>query len=34
MRKAESSRKTLRSMLESGKTIVVPGAYDPISAMR
>jgi 2-methylisocitrate lyase-like PEP mutase family enzyme len=33
MRKAESSRKTLRSMLESGKTIVVPGAYDPISAM-
>src|SRR2546423_3120615 len=33
MRKAESSRKTLRSMLESGKTIVVPGVYDPISAM-
>ena len=33
MRKAESSRKTLRNMLESGKTIVVPGAYDPISAM-
>jgi 2-methylisocitrate lyase-like PEP mutase family enzyme len=33
MTKAENSRKTLRSMLESGKTIVVPGAYDPISAM-
>src|SRR4051812_28010701 len=33
MTKAENSRKNLRSMLESGKTIVVPGAYDPISAM-
>jgi len=33
MKKAENSRQTLRNMLESGKTIVVPGAYDPISAM-
>jgi 2-methylisocitrate lyase-like PEP mutase family enzyme len=33
MTKAENSRKNFRSMLESGKTIVVPGACDPISAM-
>ena len=33
MKRAENSRQTLRNMLGSGKTIVVPGAYDPISAM-
>jgi len=32
MNKADSNRKTLRTMLESGKTPVVPGAYDPLSA--
>lgn len=33
MGKAENNRKKLRKMLESGKTIVVPGACDPISAL-
>jgi 2-methylisocitrate lyase-like PEP mutase family enzyme len=33
MKRAENSRKTLRSMLGSAKTIVIAGAYDPISAM-
>jgi 2-methylisocitrate lyase-like PEP mutase family enzyme len=33
MRKAENNRKKLRAILESRKTLVVPGAYDPISAM-
>ncbi len=33
MGKAENNRKKLRKMLESGKTLVVPGAYDPISAL-
>ena len=32
MMKAESNRKKLRAMLASGKTLVVPGAYDPMSA--
>jgi len=33
MGKAENNRKKLRKLLESGKTIVVPGACDPISAL-
>jgi 2-methylisocitrate lyase-like PEP mutase family enzyme len=33
MGKAENNRKKLRKMLESGKTLVVPGACDPISAL-
>lgn len=32
MTKAETNRKKLRAMLASGKTLVVPGAYDPMSA--
>ena len=32
MMKAETNRKKLRAMLASGKTLVVPGAYDPMSA--
>jgi methylisocitrate lyase len=33
MGKAENNRKKLRKMLESGKTLIVPGAYDSISAL-
>src|ERR1022692_166991 len=33
MGKAENNRKKLRKMLESGKTLIVPGACDPISAL-
>jgi methylisocitrate lyase len=33
MRKAENNRQKLRDMLGSGKTLIVPGAYDPMSAM-
>ena len=33
MSKAEDNRKKLKNMLASGKTLVVPGAYDPLSAM-
>ena len=32
MTKAETNRKKLRAMLASGKTLVIPGAYDPMSA--
>ena len=32
MSKVENIRKKLRAMLASGKTLVVPGAHDPISA--
>ena len=32
MSKAETNRKKLLAMLASGKTLVVPGAYDPMSA--
>src|ERR1700693_2197557 len=32
MMKAETNRKKLRALLASGKTLVVPGAYDPMSA--
>jgi 2-methylisocitrate lyase-like PEP mutase family enzyme len=32
MSKAETNRKKLRALLASGKTLVVPGAYDPMSA--
>src|ERR1035437_2651381 len=32
MTKAETNRKKLCAMLASGKTLVVPGAYDPMSA--
>lgn len=32
MTKAETNRKKLRAMLASGTTLVVPGAYDPMSA--
>src|SRR5262245_44387403 len=33
MGKAENNRKKLKGILGSGKTLVVPGAYDPMSAM-
>ena len=33
MGKAENNRKKLRNLLQSGKTLVVPGACDPISAL-
>jgi methylisocitrate lyase len=33
MRKAENNRKKLKDILGSGKTLIVPGAYDPVSAM-
>ena len=33
MKKAETNRNKLRDMIESGKTLIVPGAYDPMSAM-
>ena len=33
MSKAKNNRKQLRAMLASGKTLVIPGAYDPMSAM-
>lgn len=33
MNKADNNRKTLRALLASGKTLIVPGAYDPMSAM-
>jgi methylisocitrate lyase len=33
MGKSENNRKKLRKMLESGKTLIVPGACDPISAL-
>jgi 2-methylisocitrate lyase-like PEP mutase family enzyme len=33
MTKAETNRKKLRALLATGKTLVVPGAYDPLSAM-
>ena len=32
MTKAETNRKKLRALLASGKTLVVPSAYDPMSA--
>jgi 2-methylisocitrate lyase-like PEP mutase family enzyme len=31
--KAENNRKKLRQLLASGQALVVPGAYDPVSAM-
>jgi methylisocitrate lyase len=33
MTKAETNRKTLRALLAAGKTLVLPGAHDPVSAM-
>ncbi len=33
MTKANNNRKKLRNMIESGKALVVPGAYDSMSAM-
>jgi methylisocitrate lyase len=33
MTKAATNRKKLRALIASGKTLIVPGAYDPVSAM-
>ncbi len=33
MTKAGSNRKALRALLATGKTLVLPGAHDPVSAM-
>ena len=33
MRKAKNNRKLLRRVLASGRLLVIPGAYDPVSAM-
>jgi hypothetical protein len=32
MSKAESKRKALRALIAAGKTTVLPGAHDPLSA--
>ena len=33
MSKAEKNRIRLKALLEQGRTIIMPGAYDPITAM-
>ena len=33
MSKAEQNRVKLKALIQQGKTIIVPGAYDPVSAM-
>jgi methylisocitrate lyase len=33
MSKAEANRKTLRALIAAGKTLALPGAHDPVSAM-